>query len=86
MDRLTNKYRKMQIEQLLELKKQNDARKAKVSHIGHRNNIMQYQEKANYQNEYNRIRAHLVSKVIPDATKVHLESRKKQIDDIFNFL
>ena len=73
------------------LKQRLDAHNDKVSSINLRNKWLKTQKKANYQNEYDRIRSELERTIIP-ATKQYLSERQiflkekgaKSIDTIFD--
>lgn len=80
MPNLENKFMRMQTNQLMELKRQNEAREARVKSAEMRNKLITYQKHKNILTEYEQIRNHLEKKTIPHLTKADLENRIKKID------
>ena len=54
-----NKYRNMQLNQIDNIKRELEAKRAKTQSIELRNKMLEYRDKVNYQNEMDRIRGYL---------------------------
>ena len=54
-----NKYRNMQLNQLDNIKRELETKRAKPQSIESRNKMLAYRDKVNYQNEIDRIRGYL---------------------------
>lgn len=73
------KYQRMQLDQLEELHKQHQARKARVSSLKFRNDLLKMQDINTQRSEYNRIRAAIENKLIPNH---NLQTYKDKTEEI----
>lgn len=65
------------------LKQRLDAHNDKVSSINLRNKWLKTQKKANYQNEYDRIRNQLENTIFTSASSMHsMQKRKKELEHL----
>lgn len=69
----------MQLSEVQRLNGLIEARKARVSSVAFRKEILERQNIRNYQSEYDRIRAHLEDTAIPHTTREGLKSRKDHL-------
>ena len=74
-----NYLQKRQLNDIKYLKSKLDARKTMVESAYIRKMILEKQKINNYQNEYNRIRAHLQESAIPFTTKEQIKNRTEQL-------
>jgi len=59
-----------------------EAHETKVKNILFRNNILRAQERANYQNEYDRLRSEIAFTVVPQQSINNIKDRIKQLEKL----
>ena len=59
-----------------------EAHETKVKNILFRNNILRAQERANYQNEYDRLRSEIAHTVVPQQSINNIKDRMKQLEKL----
>ena len=70
-----NHYQRMQLSQVKYLNDMADAFQNRTKSVALRREILQRQQKRNYQSEYDRIRSHVEDSATPALTKHHLTAR-----------
>ncbi len=73
----------MRLRQLEHVVRQLDARETKARHVATRVKWLERQKNANYRNEYDRVRGELSQTVLSDHSKVKLQNRQKQLEQLY---
>jgi hypothetical protein len=76
------RFSKLQLNQLMAVKKQTEARLARTTSIALTNEWKQRQNMRNYQSEYDRIRNELSNSALPFKTQDNVEKRKVELEQL----
>jgi hypothetical protein len=76
------RFSKLQLHQLMAVKKQTEARLARTTSIALTNEWRQRQNMRNYQSEYDRIRNELSNSALPFKTQEHVKNRKVELEKL----
>jgi hypothetical protein len=74
-----NHYQKMQLSQVKYLNDMADAFQIRTKSVALRREVLEKQNKRNYQSEYDRIRSHVEDSATPSPTKNHLLTRQAHL-------
>ena len=77
-----NHYQKMQLSQVKYLNDMADAFQNRTKSTALRREILEKQQKRNYQSEYDRIRSHVEDSATPSLTKNHLKTRQAHLKSL----
>ena len=75
-------YRQQNIDYLLNLKKQLEAREAKVQNMALKRRLLEGQMKANYESEMNRLKGEMHNPRIPETSLEHLRKRYDTLSEL----
>ena len=75
-------YRQQNLDYLLNLKKQLEAREAKEKNLAFKRRLLEGQMKANYETEIARLKGEIHNPRIPDASVKHLEKRVQTLSEL----
>ena len=75
-------FHKPNIDYLLNLKKQLEAREAHVSNMAMKRRLLEGQHKANYEMEMNRLREEMHNPRIPETSLEHLKNRYEKLEKL----
>jgi hypothetical protein len=75
-------FSKLQLNQLMAVKKQTEARLARTTIIALTNEWKQRQNMRNYQSEYDRIRNELSNSALPFKTQENVKKRKVELEKL----
>ena len=75
-------FQKPNIDYLLNLKKQLEAREAHVSNIAMKRRLLEGQHKANYEMEMSRLREEMHNPRIPETSLEHLKNRYDKLEKL----
>jgi hypothetical protein len=76
------RYSKLQLNRLMQVKKENEARLARTTSIALTNEWRQKQNMRNYQSEYDRIRNELSNSALPFKTQENIKKRKVELEKL----
>ena len=76
------KFHKPNIDYLLNLKKEMDAREARVANLALKRRLLEGQMKDNYTMEIDRLRSEIHNPRIPEASVEHLKNRIKTLETL----
>ena len=79
-----DKYVNMKLKQLDHLTRQLEARNTRVKNATLRKNWLDSQNRANYRQEYDRIRSELHARVIPHANRARIVNRAQELANLFS--
>jgi hypothetical protein len=76
------RFSKLQLNRLMQVKKENEARLARTTSIALTNEWRQKQNMRNYQSEYDRIRNELSNSALPFKTQENIKKRKVELEKL----
>ena len=75
-------YRQQNLDYLLNLKKQLEAREAKVQNMAFKRRLLEGQMKANYESEMSRLKGEMHNPRIPETSLEHLKQRYDKLTEL----